>query len=293
MTGEPPVTLGYRILDDPVTLTVPDGEASAAVRAILSGFSPHHPAPGARRYALTREDRGGWSVAAHTAPATHCVALTDALIALEWHLVTDMLAGRRDCFHLHGAALCAPSGTASILILGASGAGKTTLALALMARGFLPFADDVIVVDPDALAPRTFRRAFHVDRSTRALVEGLRHAPSWQSDGMPEGYFMPSQWAEATAPVRRVFFPTVRPGEAPAVSALSIAEAAATLLPFSGTLDQSPGLALSVAARLIGNATCYALRSGDLDATADLVASVTDRHGDGAAAQAPAGLAYF
>lgn len=275
MTGRSTVSLCYRLLDYPVVVTASDDEMRAAVESILRGFPQHEPAGDSARYALARDDDGGWCVEAHGTRTCHRGSLTDALLALEWYLFSDMLAFRNDRFHLHGAALCAPAGTTSLLVLGAQGAGKTTLALALMARGFLPFADDIVFLEPDTLAPRTFRRAFHVDASTRALVEGLPQSPPGQFDEMPPGYFMPSRWAQSQAPVRAIFFPTVRAGETPSVTMLSVADATATLLPFSSTLGQAPRLALAAAARLTGQATCYALASGDLEATADLVATVT------------------
>jgi hypothetical protein len=138
----------------------------------------------------------------------------------------------------------------------------------------VPYTDDIIFIDPETLVPETFARAFHVDTATRVLIEGLPQPPSWDFDALPPGYFMPPVWADRSVPVRAIFFPTLRPDAPPSASALPIAEAAATLLPFSTTLDQTPGLALPVAARLTARAPCYALTTGNLDATASLIASL-------------------
>ena len=277
MTGHPPILLGYRILDEPVAIVVPDLEAGTAVAAMLRGFDRLDPsglpAQDQAPYQLLRGERGGWTVEARGTRAYQDVSLAEAVVGIEWHIVGDTLASSSDRFHLHGAALCEPSGTASVLILGASGSGKTTLALALMGHGFLPFADDVIVIDPETLSPRTFGRAFHVDAVTRALVDGLRHAPQWDDDGLPPGHLLPSRWAEGHVPVRAVFFPTLHPGETPAATRLSIWEATATLLPFSATLGSLPRVALRFASRLTASASCYALASGELEATADFVSA--------------------
>jgi hypothetical protein len=275
MTGQSTVALAIRLLDYPAVVIAPDIEARTAAQSILRGFPQVEAARDSARYTLARDERGGWYVEARGARTCQGVALTDALVALEWQLVTDVLAFRHDRFHLHGAALCEPSGSTSVLILGAPGAGKTTLALALMARGFLPFSDDVTLIEPETLTPRTFPRAFHVDASTRMLVEAMPHPPPGQFAEIAPGYFLPSRWADSHAPARVVFLPAVRRGEAPTVTPLSVADATAQLLPFSLTLEAAPRLALSVAARLTAQARCYVLGSGDLAATADLVAAVT------------------
>lgn len=266
-------SLSFRILNYPAVVAVPDLEAHEAVRAIFGGFPPHVGSDEDQpRYTLTREERGHWCVRVGGRRTSLSSDLADAVVALEWQVVSDMLHATRGGFHLHGAALLAPSGEASLLVLGASGAGKTTLALALMARGFLPFADDIVFIDPDTLVPRALQRAFHVDASTRALVERSLHRPAIQLDGLPGGYVLPLHWATRDAPVRTIVFPTVRPDELPAATRLTIAEATARLLPFSTTLEEAPQRALSVAARLTARAACYGLVCGDLDITVDLVA---------------------
>jgi len=272
MTASTPPSLNCCLLDYPVAITAADPEGRAALQAILGRFADCA-APGERnRYELARDEHG-WRVTARGAATASGMTLDDSLRTLEGLLVTDMLVSRPDRFHLHGAALLSPSGDSSLLLLGDSGSGKTTLALALMARGFLPYADDVIVMEQD-WCPLTFRRAFHINSSTRTLLDAMRQPPSWKLEGFPSGYFVPQIWAESKAPIRTILFPRLRPGSSPGAVHLSIPEAAVTLLPFSATLDRAPKVALSAASRLTAQARCYALTSGDLDATVDLIASL-------------------
>lgn len=196
-----------------------------------------------------------------------------ALLALEWRLVTDLVARRHDRFHVHGATLCLPSRAGSILIPGESGSGKTTLTLGLMARGFLPYADDVSLIDPTTLSPETLRRAFHIDARTRSLIARLQPAPAWDWDTLPAGYFLPPRWADRPAPLRYVLFPSLQPDATPRLTALSVADAAMALLPYSTTLAQRPDLALATAARLTAHARAYRLITGDVEAT---IRSVVD-----------------
>jgi hypothetical protein len=95
--------------------------------------------------------------------------------ALRWH----------GLFHLHAAALRAPSGR-GLLVVGDSGSGKSTLALALVQRGFGWLGDDVcfLAERPDGPAVLSFPRPFHVAERTAAafpaLLPELGPALSWR-----------------------------------------------------------------------------------------------------------------
>lgn len=259
--------LGYR-----ARVTAPDGEMLAQVAAIFDDLRADDDRPReATHYRIGCDGAAGWSLAVNEAPIYSGARRADMLIALEWQLVTDLVAHRRDCFHLHAASLADPSGSCGVLIVGVSGSGKTTLALALMAGGFVPYADDVTLIAPATLMPRAVRRAFHADDTTRALVGALDGPPVWRSAPLPDGYVLPAQWATADVPIRLVLFPTRTPGEPPALAPMPVADAVAALLPYSMTLAHDPALALAVAARLTRDARCFALSTGDLGATAACV----------------------
>ncbi len=262
---------GYR-----AAVSVPDAAMCVVVARILadSARPAEPPSADATPYALNGDAKRGWSVSANGSPSYRTDNAADALLALEWHLVMDMLAYRRDRFHIHGASLIAPDRSCSLLIVGVSGSGKTTLTLGLMARGFLPYADDVTLIEPTTLEPQTFRRAFHMDDRTRDLIAALPARPIWDFDAAPPGYFRPPQWAESSAPVRLILFPRVGTDAEPRITPLSIADAATALLPFSTTLASTPALALAVAGRLTAQAACCSLVTGDLDMTLDRIVAL-------------------
>ena len=264
-------TIAFLILDEPVGVVVPCADSRAAVAAVLSGFPSVRGSSRPARYMVRKAGDMEWCVQTAGVTGDPCQSLASAVAALEWQVVSDALTSRPELFHLHGAALCAPSGESSVLVLGESGSGKTTLALALMARGFLPFADDVILLDADRLTPRTFGRAFHVDEKTLRLAGPRAAALPWRTEGLPDGHIIPGRWADRQAPVRAVFFPKRYPDGAPSATRLSPANGAAMVLHFSTTLDSAPRVAMRVAARLAERASCYALRAAALDDTADLV----------------------
>ncbi len=260
-----------------VAVIVPDPADRAAVDAILGGF-PRIDAGAADEatYALRRDAMGAWEFWSGGTRTHQATTLEDGLLALEWQVVTDLLARTDDRFHLHGAALADPSGTLSVLVLGESGVGKTTLTLALVAAGFRPYTDDVILLAPESLIPMTFERAFHVDATTRALVDALPHDPAWEVPGVPDGYFLPATWAREPLPVRAVIVPKARDHARPLLVGMPVAEAATTILTFSGSLEHAPALALRTAARLTATAPCFALYAGPLARTAQFLAEAVE-----------------
>lgn len=139
-----------------------------------------------------------------------------------------------------------------------------------MLRGFVPFSDDVALLDPATLGLQPLRRAFHVDDETWGLLEALGHGPLIERDA-PVGYFSPPQWAERTVPVRWVLFPEYRPQQPPQLVPISPLEAAAAILEQTLTLASATRVALATATRLTERARCYRFLVGDL---AESVAAV-------------------
>lgn len=264
--------LGYR-----ATVTAPD-DMLAMIAAVFSDLRITNDSPAeVTHYHLICDATSRCSLFVDEACVYGGTGETEALVALEWRLVTDLVAYRRDYFHLHAAALADPTGSCSMLIVGMSGSGKTTLALGLMARGFLPYADDVALIAPATLTPQPLRRAFHADDATRALIAAMGAPPVWRSAPLPEGYLLPVWWATADVPIRAILFPTLAPAAPPALAPLSVADAVTALLPYSMTLSHDPALALAVAARLTRDARCYTLSTGDLDATVACVQALIAR----------------
>lgn len=261
----------YDLLGHWAAVALPPGERQAAVRAILRGFGPVPPAAEvASSYALTVA-ADIWEVRAGEETVYAGGEASTALAALEWRIVTDALDRRDDLFHLHAAALCLPLRRAALALVGDSGNGKSTLALGLSLRGFMPYCDDVALLDPATLAPRPVPRAFHVAPETWHILEPLAGGPVNPDDDTPPGYFLPPQWATQPAPVRWVLFPEYRAGQEPMLLPLTPAEAAGAILKQSTSLARTPRLALATVARLTAEAACYRVITGDLATSVDLI----------------------
>ena len=263
--------LGYRVL-----VGAASRNAQATVRSLLRGFGPIAAPSEADlpRYDLTATV-SGWQVRLDDAviypEAYPQDTLLNAVAALELRMVDAALERLDDRVHLHGAALCLPTRRAGILLIGESGSGKTTLTLGLMLRGFVPFTDDAILIDPATLEVRAVRRAFHVDEDTWRVVEPLAGSPLGGNDPALPGYFSPPQWAERDVPVRWVIFPRFEHGRTPQLEPMSTAEAAVAILAQTQSLTRAPRPALAAAARLAEHARCYRFVTGDLSESVAMI----------------------
>ena len=255
---------GYDLLGYQAAAGAATPDVYAAVRKLLQGFGPVDVGPGLHlpRYELIPTS-SAWQLWVNSRLAQEDADLTASLGALEWHLINAALSYREDLLQLHGAALCVPTRREGIVLSGDSGSGKTTLTLGLMLRGFVPFSDDVTVVDRDTLEVRAVQRAFHVADDTLRLVEALTPGSLNWDDGL-RGYFSPPQFAERPVPIRWVVFIQHRPAQSPELVRLSPAEAATAILGQAVNLSRAPRETLSATARLIESAGVFRLQTGDL-----------------------------
>jgi hypothetical protein len=189
------------------------------------------------------------------------------LTYLEWCGVAAALTAASAFAVFHMAALTRDGAT--LLLVADSGAGKTTVTTSLMHHGWIPFGDDITLVEPASLQMRPFPRCFHMDATTAATVS------NWALFEPPlslEGYFRPRQWAtDGSRPT--CFVRLNRDAQSPAGAvAVNRAEAAAALV--SQSIGQ--GIARSEAVRIaVGLAaaahTCWHVTNGDLGETTELI----------------------
>jgi len=202
--------------------------------------------------------------------------LAGALWSLEAELCQAIIRSQRRCMAVHASVFYA--GSSAILLVGRSGAGKTTLSLALARRGLVVGTDDVVLVEPETLNVLPIPRCFHLDGQSVALLEvdGFRFPPSWKRFS----FMVPSDLcAQAISPCCAqllVFMSEPRAGQ-PHISLTSQAEMVARLLSETG---QGPLEDLQIVrglSRLAGGALCYSLLRGPLAQTADALADLALR----------------
>jgi hypothetical protein len=153
---------------------------------------------------------------------------------IEYRIVNEAIARARDRYVLHAGAVEGPRGTC--LIIGESGAGKTSLTLWLWASGLRLATDDLCPILHGTLAAERFPRALHMDceYSPRLLAKIPPRPPSYPADYYP----FPDALAGDPAPVADLLVLERGPLAEGEIFPLSQAEAAHHLL---RAVIKSPG----------------------------------------------------
>jgi hypothetical protein len=113
---------------------------------------------------------------------------------LEYRLINEALLRARGRWVLHAGAVAVP-GRGTALILGESGAGKTSLTLWLWTSGLRLVTDDLCPLRHGSLEPESFPRSLHMDcEYSPRLLERLPPRPA----GFPADYYpFPGEAGEA------------------------------------------------------------------------------------------------
>src|SRR5579883_2980562 len=142
MPGKDPVT-AYDVLGYSFATRIEEPVARALFERLYGRFALGEGCAGRERFTLAQSERcAGWLVAYNDSPLAVEPTLAGALARLEFEICNRVVESRTDLVVLHGALALRDGFT--VLIVGQSGAGKTTLALALTAHGFHVPTDDIV-----------------------------------------------------------------------------------------------------------------------------------------------------
>jgi hypothetical protein len=247
-----PAPGGWRLHDDVAAVEVRADARAATVHGVVA-------APGVAMELLSR-----------FAGLTLWIALIECLRA-------------RGRYPLHAAALVAPGGE-TVLVPGTKGAGKSTLTLALLERGWSVVSDDTLFVERGAggLALLGYRKRFHVRldlAARRPDLAPLLRAPApfepqdkrWLA--LAESPRFAGRVRERAAAPARILFPEIVDAPRSRREPMPARDALLGLLAASSFVFVRPELApdhLAVLRELVDGATCARLRCGrDLLADAD------------------------
>jgi hypothetical protein len=122
---------------------------------------------------LNRSARAGWEVVAPDGSVQTWADPEHAALDFMEQLVRAIVRGlhRTGQYGIHAAAL-ARRGRA-VILAGDGGAGKTTIALALAARGLELLSDEMAILDPATSTIHPYPRRVHVRPGTPELIDGL------------------------------------------------------------------------------------------------------------------------
>jgi hypothetical protein len=135
----------------------------AAARAVHSLYhaAPVSMAEPTLRFRITKNDDGTYLGHAPTRPAFGPATLAQTLSFVEWRATEDMIAPMGGVVFLHAAAVAI--GGRLTLLVGDSGAGKSTVAAHLLVRGHRVLGDDLVRFAPDSRLFSAVARSFKLD----------------------------------------------------------------------------------------------------------------------------------
>jgi len=210
-------------------------------------------------------------VVGHDGAHYRCDGAIEILDACEYAIGQALLSSCNDFAVLHasGAAI----GERAVLALGASGAGKSSLAVSWHLAGHAALGDDMVLVDAEGCA-QALRRLYALNATTLEIF-GVDPAgtPMWEP-GIEEAWYDPGAgagWAQPTA-VGVVAVVRFRQGAELDITRLSTAEALNALLHSQMLFVPDRAVHLEALARVAERAKAYDVTFGSAAAAATAIA---------------------
>ncbi len=208
-------------------------------------------------------------------------AYREVLPYLEWGINWRVIDRHREFLQLHAATLTHAGG--GILLAGPSGQGKSTLAAAMMARGWTYLCDEFALIDPRTLHVHPFPKALCIKAGSFDVVERLG-VPLWRrghyvkaSKG-PVAYVRPYQLGldakPRPSPIRFIVFPKYARGLVPRMRTVSRGRTAFMLAANAFNRTAHSPNAMSILSDVVRDAVCVSLESGDINQSCDLLESL-------------------
>jgi hypothetical protein len=275
----------FDVLGVGVELISEDPSVIEVVEASYGIFRPDgdladRPAAAARIH--VQRTASDWLVSGGTAGPRACgsadMAAIETLDRLVDTVQRGLHAGGR--IAIHSAALATARGI--LVVAGASGQGKSTLALGLAHRGYGLLSDELAIIERDGTV-LPYPRSVHVRPDTIELIPALgflADRPRLTLGGGSEWALTPAElrdrWggtAPEAGPLAAILLLEGVPGAAdPSVTPVSPAIAALELTRSSWAASIAFGATLARLADAASSVPCASLRSGPLERTLDVVA---------------------
>lgn len=276
--------VGVRLGDFDVSVTSDLPDVVDEVRALYEGAPPAH---GHRPRELAVEVRATrrllfrsrqYGVFCDGEPLRATLPAAEVLPHVEWGINFQMISKCSDLLQLHAASLSYRG--VGVVFAAPSGSGKSTLAAALLARGWRYLCDEFALIDPDDLSLRPFPKAVCLKAGAFALARemglplatGKRYVKGIKGEvGYINPFALGEQAIATRCPLRFVVFPRyVQHGEA-RIWPISAGKAAFNLARCALNRSEFEANAVDLFSRIASTTTAFAMQSGDLAATCDLL----------------------
>lgn len=239
----------------------------------------HERRTGSHTILTVRRDEAGWQLADQS-DISPCETLrTEEEVAqyVEWMAYSATIRLTTLPLLLHSGAV-ARNGVA-VLLPNVSGAGKTTLTLALAARGWLPLTDDVCpLVERDGeLVAAGCQRCCHLTPHSLDVLGAQGVTLEGPLGGMSFYFYRPRVWAEP-APVRGIVIPRYAAESPTHFAAITQAECLGQLMHMTFPQEAPPAHERRrTAARLAAKAPGFSLTYSALDEALDIFETLEAR----------------
>jgi hypothetical protein len=192
----------------------------------------------------------------------------NVLDRLFWHVNMEALLRTGDYLLIHSGSVVTPEG-AGVLIPGASGSGKTSLATALVAAGFGFLSDEAGAIDPVTGRLFPYRRAIALKSGAFTEFKALRPKRIPAFAPKSQWYLQPDDIRPGSAAqpshVGFVFLSRFEKGQPTTLTEIGRAEAVVELMKNCVNISTYRGRAVAVLANALRRARCYRLVRGALD----------------------------
>lgn len=199
---------------------------------------------------------------------------------LEWRITSGILDQLGHFIQMHSAGLV--RGKRALLLVGPSGSGKSSLALALLLRGWKCLSDEIILIDPKSGLVMPFPRSFHIHEDTLEMMSGIRMAGGVYFDNagkrrLDPGLFL-GEWVAGPALPEWIVFPEYNPGGQGGLVRVGHTEAVTRLISQSINLVDHADRGLDVLTGLAGRIGCLKLSAGGLNEAVSLLTELTEEN---------------
>ena len=282
-------TRHYRIGVVAVSIESPSEECVRVFDRIYGCYRTEDPGDTALHMMIVRRKAKPWSAAEYVVQCngeTYVAGRDERGVMphLEAALNHQTMLTQNTFFQLHAGVMSLQN--RAVVFTGKSGTGKSTLAAALLARGWSYLCDEFALIEPKSLLVYPFPKALSIKRDGRDHIERLNLplvSGEW-SDGKrtrPFSYVTPMEAdgvVGGPCPIGSVLFLSRRTNMSLRWSRLSEPEAAMTLYRCGLNTEDLGRQAFETAVALARQAQCFELNLGSLEESCDVVESLVSGH---------------